>query len=188
MHPNFHTKTTKHGLLHSFCFYPRLRFDTQHPEEQVVLVVRKHPITQLSWIFIASLLFIGSFPAITLFTAIFDPRQAIFLAIAWYVLLASYIFVNGLIWLFNVGIITNERVIDVNYYNVLDKEVTETSNEDIADVTFNVIGFIPSFFDYGEVFVQSPGSEQKIDFLKIPHPSEVTSIISQLAIDRGGNE
>lgn len=142
----------------------------------------------IPWIFIALVLFLLSFPAITLLSSILAPTQVIFIGLFWYVLVSSYVFVNILIWLFNVGIITSERVIDVNYYNVLDKEVTETSNEDIADVSFNLIGFIPSYFDYGEVFVQSPGSEQRIDFLKIPHPSEVTSIISQLAIDHSTHE
>ncbi len=183
MHPNFHTKTTKHGLLHSFCYYPRLRFDTQHPEEQVVLVVRAHPITQIPWIAMAVFLLFLSFPAGALFFSILLPTQALFLISFWYVLLSSYVFINVLFWLFNVGIITNERVIDVDYFNVLDKEVTEASTQDIADVTSNTIGFIPSYFDYGGVFVQTSGATQGVEYLKVPHPAEVASVISQLAVD-----
>jgi hypothetical protein len=81
-----------------------------------------------------------------------------------------------------VGLITNERIVDVDFYNVLYKEVTATRIEKIEDVTSKSGGFIESFFHYGDVFVQTAGNELNIEFLEVPSPSRVVRIINDLMV------
>jgi hypothetical protein len=48
----------KHFALHSFCYRPDTHFEEQQNGEEVLLVLRAHPITQLHWIIIAFILII----------------------------------------------------------------------------------------------------------------------------------
>jgi hypothetical protein len=171
---------SSHHLLHSFCLYPSLRFETQAEDETVVLVLRAHPITQLGWIFTSLIiLFLPLFFNIFLINYL-SGLQIFFINLFWYVFLFSYIFLNILNYLFNVGIVTNRRIIDVDFHQILYKEVTASSISKIEDVTVKSAGFIPSFFNYGNLFVQTAGEEQNIEFLNIPNPTEAASVINKL--------
>jgi hypothetical protein len=50
----------------------------------------------------------------------------------------------------------------------------------IEDVTSKSGGFFSSVFDYGNVFVQTAGTEANVEFMNIPKPSEVVKIINSL--------
>ena len=50
----------------------------------------------------------------------------------------------------------------------------------IEDVTSKTGGFLSSIFDYGNVFVQTAGTEANIEFVNIPKPSQVAQIINSL--------
>lgn len=169
-----------HSALHAFCVKPAYRFESQHPDEQVILALRAHPITQLSWIFNSFILL-----TILVFLNFLTPQilnlvQNIFVNIFGAALIFSYIWFNFLSWFFNVGLITNERIVDVDFHSIIYKEVTETQLTKVEDVTAKSGGFFASIFDYGNVFVQTAGTEVNIEFIKIPRPSEVTKIINDL--------
>lgn len=91
---------------------------------------------------------------------------------------------NILYWLFNVGLITNKRVIDVDYSLIVYKEVTEASIEDITDATAQTAGFLGTLFNYGNVHVQTPGMHQNMEFLNIPEPDTVGSTINKMTSNK----
>jgi hypothetical protein len=177
------TPTPQHTLFHAFCRYPGTNFEIQREGEEVVLIVRAHPLTQLPWLFVAVVLFFLP-PLVQLsLSAFLNIQQLLFMVLFCYFAASTYAFLNALMWIFNVGIVTTERVIDVDYKNLLQKELSESSNNDIADVTSKITGFIPSFFDYGSIYLQTAGSAQNIEYLNIPHPNLVATEISRLAHD-----
>jgi hypothetical protein len=81
---------------------------------------------------------------------------------------------------FNVGIVTNKRVLDIDFNLVLNKEITGSPLDDITDITIKSKGFIPSLFDYGDVEIQTPGAMQNIEYLSVPMPASVVTIINNL--------
>jgi hypothetical protein len=170
----------KDELLHSFTMYPTIKFETQSPNEQVILLLRAHPITQLSWIlatiFIILLSYIFDFFLMNLLT----PKEIIFINILWDTGAFSYAFLNFISWLYNVGIVTNLRIVDVDFHSLLYKEVSATVITKIEDVTVKSGGFARSIFDYGNLFIQTAGTESNIEFPNIPHPTEASSIINNL--------
>lgn len=173
-------KKTQTQLLHSFYLYPPISFETQNPGETVILFLRAHPITQLSWI-IATIFFI----ILPLFFNLFlinlvTIHEIIFINILWYTGTFSYAYLNLISWLFNVGIVTNQRVVDVDFHSLLYKEVSATVISKIEDVTVKTGGFIRSIFDYGNLFIQTAGTYSNIEFPNIPHPTEASSIINNL--------
>ena len=176
----------QHRVLHSFCYRPNTRFEEQQEGEKVILVLRSHPITQIPWIITSIVLSLIPLIVNVFIAPSVGVFQMIFLNIFWYGVVFSYILLKVIDWVFNVGIVTDRRVIDVDYNIVISREVTATTMDDIVDATSSSIGFLPSIFNYGHVTAQTPGTVQGIEFHSIPFPSEVVTIINQLMDKKGG--
>jgi membrane protein YdbS with pleckstrin-like domain len=169
-----------HKLFHSFCLYPEVRFETQENKEDVILVLRAHPVTQIYW-FLNGLFFILILILLNYFISSFlNPSQTFFLNIFGIIFIFSYFWLNFLNWFFNVGVITSKRIIDIDFHGVIYKEVTEARLNRVEDITSKSGGYFQSFFDYGNVFIQTAGNEANIEFLNIPYPSQVVTKINEL--------
>ena len=98
----------------------------------------------------------------------------------WYLVSFAFVYINFILWYYNVNIVTNARVIDIDFIYLLVQEVTATRITQIEDVTIRRIGVFASLFDYGDVYVQTAGAEANIEFLRIPRPKQVSQIIIKL--------
>lgn len=173
--------TATHRYFHSFCVKPNIRFDTQMSDEDVILTLRAHPIVMVGWIFNSIALFI-----ILFITNLFLPKvlvfnQILFVDIFGFFCILAYGFYNFLIWYYNIGIVTNRRIIDVDYEMAIYREVSEARLNNIEDITSKSGGFLESFFDFGDVFVQTAGTNENIEFENIPQPADAVRIISDLS-------
>jgi hypothetical protein len=140
-------RNPEHHLLHSYCLHPSVRFEAQGANEIPILVLRSHPFTQISWMintFIIGVLLI----VLTIFASqLLSLPQIIFIDIAGIFFIFTYIWYNFLNWFFNVGIITNQRIIDIDYSAVIYKEISETHLDRVEDITSKSGGYFESFFD-----------------------------------------
>src|SRR3989344_7291287 len=178
MEPQLKSST---NLSHSFLVKPKVRFETQHKSEEVILVVRKHPLTQLSWILNSIFLIVISLFLTFFIFPVFFAEKYVFIFFLFAIFFTfSYIWINFLLWYFTVGIVTNERIIDLDFFNVLYKEFTATTISQVSEITTNIAGFFGSIFHYGDVFIKTQGFQQNIEFELVPRPSEVVRIINQL--------
>lgn len=174
------TQKDKYQILHSFGFYPSLRFETQEKDEDPILLLRMHPITQVYWVINGLFFLIILFFLNLIISSYFSMGQIIFFNIFFGSLILSYFWFNFLNWYFNVGIITNKKIVDVDYHGVIYKEVTMTKINNVEDITSKTGGYFSSIFDYGNVFIQTAGTEANIEYVNIPHPSQVVSLINNL--------
>lgn len=171
---------TSHKLFHSFCIKPSTRFDTQEDNETVILVLRAHPITLLP-IFFNGLFFLIILFFLNFFLpSVLNFAQILFINVFLLIFVGNYIWLGFLNWYFNVGIITDTRVVDVNFNVILYKEVTYTLLDHIEDVSAKSGGFFESVFNYGNLFIQTAGSELNTHFLNIPSPAAAAKIIDSL--------
>ncbi len=167
-------------LLNSFCIRPVARFETQHENEVILLLVRAHPITLVPHILFTVLL--GVIPLVIDYplAQYVTPAELIVINIFFLSMAFSYIFWQVFKWMYNVGIVTNERILDVDFMMIVRKQIAGTSLAKITDVTERTSGFARSLFQYGDVFVQTAGEEQNIEFHAVPEPVEIVSIINKL--------
>ena len=177
----------KHSeALGSYVVKPHsIHFATQATTEQILLILRRHPITQLLWILMAAVLTILPiifFPFLTdVFVDLDIPGSyQLVLVLFWYLAAFAFILTNFILWYFNVNIVTDRRVLDIDFPSLLIQEVSGTHIEQIEDVTYNQIGVFSSIFNYGDVFVQTAGPDSNIEFLQVPHPKNVARIILEL--------
>lgn len=173
-------RSESHAILHSFCVKPKVKFETQLPNEEVILVLRAHPITQLPWILNGLLLFFLLFFLSFFFSSALSTTQSIFLNFLILVFILSYFWFNFLAYFFNVGIITNMRIIDMDYHAIIYKEFSEAKLNRVEDITAKSSGYFASLFNFGDVFVQTAGAAENLEFLKVSKPTDAVSIINSL--------
>jgi len=159
-------------------------FETKNDGEKVVLLLRRHPITNLGWLIVFVIMLfapsvLSGFPLLD-----FLPDNFRFIAVlSWYMISTAYFLENFLSWFFNVNIITDERIIDVDFYNLIYKHVTDAETNKIQDVSYNMGGVIRTMFDYGDVLIQTASEIPNLEFLAIPHPSQVVKLLQELRIE-----
>ena len=162
-----------------------VRFQNQEENEEVILLLRKHWITNLPWITVGSLMLLAPFLIsflVSLSNLSFQIPFSILLVgeVFWYLLSFGYLFINFLIWYFNTDIVTNERIVDIDFHSLIYKEVSTTKLEKVQDVTVKMGGVIRQIFNYGDVFVQTAGEEPNFDFRAIPKPAWVAHKVGEL--------
>jgi membrane protein YdbS with pleckstrin-like domain len=171
-----------HSHLSSFRLYPEdVEFETKENDEKIILLLRAHPITNIGWILIAILMFFV--PGIARTLGVFNSLPSGFglvISLVWYLITTAYVLESFLGWYFNVYFVTNLRVIDVDFYNLIYKQVSDANIDKIQDVSYNMGGVIRTIFNFGNVFIQTAAKVEEFDFLAIPNPDKVAKIIEDM--------
>ena len=166
----------------AYLFEPKgVRFESIKADERAILLLRKHPITNIPWILIGIVMIIApivlfSFP----FLEFLPPNFQFIAILMWYLITAAFLLENFLLWFFNVNIVTNKRVVDIDFHNLLYKEVADTQLDRIQDITYKMGGALRTVFNFGDVFIQTAGSLPNFEFAAVPSPAKVVSIIQEL--------
>lgn len=173
-----------HNRFSSFCLYPEsVDFDTKNKDEKIILMLRQHIIVNLKWFLATILLLI--IPSIASGFGILSTLPIGFelvISLAWYLVTMAYALENFLDWYFNVYFVTNLRVVDVDFYNLIDKKVSDADLDKIQDVSYTNFGIFRMLFNYGDVFIQTASEVSEFDFLAVPDPDRVTKIIGELKL------
>lgn len=171
-----------HSRLSAFALYPEdVDFETKDAEEKIILMLRRHIITNVKWILVAILLVFvpGILRAFGLF-AVLPTGFDLIITLAWYLFTFVYVIENFLNWYFNVYFVTDERVIDVDFFNLIYKQVSDANISKIQDVTYSMGGVTRTFFNYGDVFIQTAAEVSEFHFEAVPNPDKVAKIIQDL--------
>lgn len=180
-------------LFASYCENPGdITFKNQEENETVLLFVRKHFITNFLWIVIGIFLLIlpliaGPISLLINFPLPFvSAKQILFFTLLYYLVVISYLFVRFITWYFNISLVTNQRVVDIDFSDVVYKNLASTTLDLIQDVSYTQTGVFRTFFHYGDVLVQTAGENTHFDFDAVPQPENVVHIIGGL-IGKNGN-
>lgn len=174
-------------LFSSFCENPGdITFKNQDKNEQVLLFVRKHFITNFLWIttgvFLLILpLFVGPISAVVnLPIPFFSAKYLLFFTLFYYLVVISYLFIRFITWYFNVSLVTDIRIVDIDFSDVVYKNLAATKLSLVQDVSYTQTGVLRTVFHYGDVLVQTAGETTHFDFDAVPQPEKVVHIIGGL--------
>lgn len=178
--------------LATYCINPaHIIFQGKDITSDIHLFLRRHVITNLSWILTALLLLF--IPPLVQFLLTLSPTTPIppnFLTVFvlfYYMVVAMYIFLNFLSWFYNIIMITTSEILDLDYADIVYHDVAATNVSLIEDVQYVQSGFIQGLFNYGNLFVQTAGGKENIEALKIPKPAEIARFILTY-IGKGEND
>jgi uncharacterized membrane protein YdbT with pleckstrin-like domain len=163
------------------------RFDGQKPGEQILLLLHRH------WFDIASqflallgmlVLLLGSIIILPVaFPALLEGQgQLIFYFFENTFFLFLWI-MGFLVWIdyyFDVWIVTDCRIVNIEQKGLFSRTVSELELENIQDITSNVRGVIPTFLNYGDLQVQTAAEMERFLFRNIPDPYSVKDLIMNL--------
>lgn len=170
------------ALLGSYCVLPKMRFVTQQDDEEIVLLLRAHPVTNVPWILVTLIMLV--LPGFVELTGVFIGLPAGFLFVGkliWYLMTLMYAFEKFLYWYYSVFIVTNERLVDIDFENILWRIVTYANLNHIEEPAMVTGGFIRSLLQYGNVYVTTASEQPTIEALGVPWPQKVVDIINRLS-------
>ena len=106
--------------------------------------------------------------------------QAIFISTFLFSIVLSSSYLDAVKWIYNVGIITDERVVDIDFSVFTSRDIATTTIEDITEVTSKSSGFFAGLFRYGTIDVSTRGVTPNIEFADAPDPLYITSVLNHL--------
>lgn len=160
-------------------------FHGQEPGEKVILFIRRHPILIIIRIITLLIAFI-----IPLFISLFFidflnshhlVSMYLFIACSWALLVWVIIFYSFTMYTLDVWIVTDRRIIDSTQHGFFNRTVSELHMARIQDISVKTEGGIQTLLDFGDLFIQTAGTEERFKFLQIPNPVGVKDQLMKMA-------
>lgn len=178
-----------HKRLAAFSLYPDdVDFETKEGEEKIILLLRQHPIVNVKWIVVTILMIFV--PTVARFFGILELLPVGFelvVTLAWYLVTMVYALENFLSWYFNVYFVTDDRIIDVDFYNLIDKRVSDAAINKIQDVSYTTAGVLGTLLNFGDVLIQTASEVTEFSFESVPNPEKVSKILDDLKHNMKGD-
>jgi hypothetical protein len=158
-------------------------------DESIYVFVRSSFWVFLPWVALGLILIGVAVTVVTLSFSLFptlfsDPLAfniLIILVSAFLLMLLAFLTVAFIDYYYDIHIVTDERLIDIDFHGLFSQEISELALEDVQDVTAKKEGILGTIFDFGTVMIETSSETPKFEFDNIPHPREVSTIILDLA-------
>jgi len=171
--------------LASYCPEPKIHFKDQEEKEVILLLLRRHLVTNFWWLLlflalptVPFLVFYGGFLPIDF--GKLPPTYLHVITWTWLGFDLGFFLINFMDWFFNITLITSFRIVDMDYINLLYFRVSETAFNRVEDVTYEVSGLPQILFNYGNVSLQTAGTEERFEVGQVPRPAGVHDLITDL--------
>jgi uncharacterized membrane protein YdbT with pleckstrin-like domain len=170
--------------LFSFLSNTNYSFEGKKEGEEVIIFLHRHWITlfgQILIILIGGLLpflaifVFGSFISSTGSLPYFATISAFYYLILWYAFFYSLTMYTLDSW-----IVTNMRIINSVQTGFFNRQISELALDKIQDVSFHTKGALATFINYGDINVQTAGSDKHFKFEQIGKPQAVKDQIMEL--------
>jgi membrane protein YdbS with pleckstrin-like domain len=155
--------------------------------EKVILKVRKHPIVffiDSFFCFVLILLPIALWGIAFIADMELDiPQESIIglvivLAVSLYYLYALlFLFFSFFIYFLDRWIVTEQHIIDIKQTSLFSRTVAKQEIGRVQDVTADVRGFFQTIFNFGNVYIQTAGEQERFIFENVPDPHGIVNTI-----------
>ncbi|MFH1407975.1 MAG: PH domain-containing protein [Patescibacteria group bacterium] len=167
-------------------------FESQENNEKILYLLRRHNITNLGWMLGAFLMFVSPLVLMALsisfgldISSIVPLKYQAVFTLIWYLVTAVFALESFLNWYFNVYIVTDKRIVDIDFWGLLYKTVSEATYENIEDVTYSTGGVLQTLFNFGSIVIQTAAEQREFEFDGVPNPAEVYDKITDLVQEQG---
>ena len=172
-------------MLSSFIKNPKkVTYEGEDRDERSLILLRKSIVSNFTWLvstfilLLAPLFFSPTLSRITYMgMRVINPGFLFAFNIFWYLFTIGYAFQNFLAWYFDVLMITNKKVIDIDQAG---RDVSETTISNIQDVTSKIKGNLGVMLDIGDIYIQTSAEQREFEFLSVRNPSKVRDEIADL--------
>lgn len=167
-----------------------IKFFVPHRQENevIILLLRRHSfviiIKLILWIFIALLpipfyFILGGFLSNIIPAVLIAPLMYLVISL-FYLFVWMFIFFAFIDYYLDVWLVTSERIINIEQKGLFNRTASEQKLFRIQDITSETKGIFGTFLNYGDVFIQTAGEQQRFIFKQVPHPEQVAKKINSL--------
>jgi hypothetical protein len=159
-------------------------FDSQLDGENVLLLLRRHPITQITkFLAVIVMIIVPFFFSQISFYYLLEGNFQTAISLLWYLIIVGYSLESFLTWFYNVYIITDERIIDIDFLSLIYRNVSAAKIDKVEDITAVTSGVAQSIFDYGTIHIQTAAERTEFEFEDVPHPTRVTQFLNEMLVE-----
>lgn len=101
------------------------------------------------------------------------------LLLFWTLLVLAYGVNKYVLWLINIALLTDKRIISINYRNMFNKKVLEAPLERVLNVSFSRHGFLQTIFGVGSVEIQVAGLPEPMLLKFLSRPEKAKDLLWQ---------
>lgn len=157
--------------------------------EHDVFRLRRHPLTFLPQIFL--LLALTTVPVFLyyfflknfswLLTGQITYPALLILGIIYYLSIWLFFYTNFVDYYLDMWVITNDRLIDIRQEALFSRTIAELDLYKIQDITSEVKGIFPTIFNYGKIYIQTAGEQERFTLINVPDPHNLRKKIADLS-------
>ncbi|MCX6790903.1 MAG: PH domain-containing protein, partial [Candidatus Gribaldobacteria bacterium] len=77
----------------------------------------------------------------------------------------------------NTVVVTNQRIIENHQQGLFKHIENEMRLDKVQDVTVTINGVLANLLNFGDLFIQSAGTQNEFNFKTLPHPEDIKTIV-----------
>lgn len=162
-------------------------FEGQKKDEYILLVLHRHwfdILIQFIVVFFMLLFLFGTyFIPVYLYPNLPEKELSLLFAFSrnlFFIFTWMIFFVIWIDYYLDVWIVTDKRIINIEQKGLFSRVTSELELQNIQDITTDVRGVIPTFLNYGNLFVQTAAEKERFIFRNIPDPYSVKNLVMKL--------
>jgi ABC-type multidrug transport system fused ATPase/permease subunit len=164
-----------------------------NPNEQIVLVVRKHWIAIFGQI--VALVLIAIVPLLLLIILPFmvpnfpgwQTGHLIYLYTFAYMVLLMFswvtFFFSWTAYRLDVWVVTTHRIFLVEQSAMFHREISSLTLDKIQDLTIDIEGFLPTMLKFGDILLETAGERKMLKFINAKNPEAIKIAINSIQKD-----
>jgi len=165
-------------------------FEGEDNDEEILYILRKASITNVRWVLFSLLLLLApaGFNSFFVFVSsnypnLLEPKIVFIFNAFWYLFTFGFVFERFINWFFNINIITNKRIVDMDFDHLLHRNITDAPLRNVEDITYTISGALQTTFNFGSVTIQTAAEQRELEFENIADPAKIQDILSDLIAD-----
>ncbi len=166
----------------------KLKLPDLEKDERVITIVWHHWFVFFKELVGLALLFVLPFILIPFVVSMFIGQNievggaptnlVVFFSAFWALVIWNVLFTRWTDFYYDVWIITNWRIIDIDQQGLFRRNISSILNLDhIQDIQTTVVGIIKTVLDYGNIEVQTAAAKREFIFEDVAHPRQVEKMV-----------
>jgi len=162
-------------------------FESQLPDERVILLIRRHFLAILPYVVTAGLFYLLGLILVFVLPALFPAVVSGFsyniyiLAVSvLFLFTTSFLFHNWTLHYLHVAILTDDHFVEVSQAGMFSRKVSQMSLDKVQDVSASQKGVVDTMFDIGTVDVQTAGELPNFLIEHVPDPSGIAQQVMKI--------
>ncbi len=159
-------------------------FEGKKEREDVILFLHQHWFVLVNKVTVAMILGLLPFLLLVIFGQFILAHNLIpmftFIWAGELMALWFYLFYTLTMYTLDYWIVTNERVVDNTQRGFFNRQISELSIHMIQDVSVKLVGFMPTFLNYGSVEIQTAAIDKHFLLERVPNPQSVKDKVMEI--------